>query len=192
MRKIILAICCTSIAYTVYLQFKISSLESLISNSYKQPQPKNNNTITEILYERSYPTQNNKINEDIKIPNKDETTFVEESPNTNMPLSKNELRSTKSFEEESVDESWAYDFSDKIFNFIHNHNEISNFNVKQIDCRQTMCKVELYINNNDSIIVAQNIIRAFKQEKEWNELPIYFDSEVVDGVIRFEFSRYNH
>lgn len=92
----------------------------------------------------------------------------------------------KSYEEQSIDEEWAYEFSDKIFYFFSEHPELTHLDVKEIECRETTCKVNIVIYDNDSILTSQKVARALKEDKTLGEYQFYFDSEPMDGVIRIE------
>ncbi|NKC21384.1 hypothetical protein CWC29_021635 [Pseudoalteromonas sp. S4498] len=96
----------------------------------------------------------------------------------------------KDFNEQSVDETWAYEFSDQIHYFFMENDILNKLRVTNIDCRETACRVDIYINEDEPIETATAIGKIFGSDERWQAHPFYFNSTPEDGVIQVEINRY--
>ena len=96
----------------------------------------------------------------------------------------------KGFNEQSVDETWAFEFSDQIHYFFMENEILNKLRVTNIDCRETACRVDIYINKDEPIETAAAVGEIFGSDERWQDHPFYFNSTPEDGVIRVEINRY--
>ncbi|MGB0938435.1 MAG: hypothetical protein ACPGTQ_13310 [Colwellia sp.] len=189
MKNLVLISIMIMLSYIIYLSIEVENLKSnnqILVNKLNASVKKNTPTIfTETLSIPKLITDESEepiVAEEI-IENRDEMI----ADNVQIKSVDEHLSNKKKpYEEQSIDEEWAYEFSDKIFYFFSEHPELTYLDVKEIECRETTCKVNIAIYDNDSILTSQKVARALKEDKTFGEYQFYFDSEPIDGVIRIE------
>jgi len=90
------------------------------------------------------------------------------------------------FEQQPVDEAWAFEFSDEIFVLFANHPELTDIYVKNTQCREYTCRIELFTDDSDAIETAQRIGSILKADENWQNNDFYFHNDVESGVISIE------
>lgn len=188
MKKIIIILSLACL-YIAYLHIKIADLEAnnlKLENQLAAPL----NSASAALISEQTPPSPIKSQPRLAFKSSDNASNVNE-PRTDMTQQVELFTNTKqSFTEQDVDEQWSLDFSDNLFFFLSYHKELSHLDVKQIDCRETMCKIDIFANESDPIEAAREIAQKLKDDEKFKEHPFYFDSSPDEGVIRIEINRY--
>lgn len=93
------------------------------------------------------------------------------------------------FKDQEVDYEWAPEFTDKLYDFFSTNEELIKLNIKEIECRESLCHLQLYVKEVDSIEQAQIIGKAMKSG-DWKEHSFYFSSHPEPGVMKIEIGRF--
>lgn len=189
MKKIIIILSLACL-YIVYLHIKIAELEANNLKLENQLAASLNSASTALASEQTTSPLPTKSQPRLAFKPSDNTSSVNK-PSKDMTQQNELFTNTKqSFTEQDIDEQWSIDFSDNLFFFLSYHKELSHLDVKQIDCRETMCKVDIFANESDPIDTAREIAQKLKDDEKFKEHPFYFDSSSDEGVIRIEINRY--
>ena len=188
MKKVMLVISLMCI-YIIYLHVKISNLTthnlqlekqltSSLTNSAILPtqEPSNLQTLTNSDTQITLQGTDNVVTKIEKEIDDEETESV--------------TSSEINFTDQNIDEQWSIDFSDNLFFFLTYHKALTHLDVKQIDCRETMCKVDIFTNENEAIQAARDVANELKKDAKFKDHPFYFDSNPSEGVIRIEINRH--
>ncbi len=98
------------------------------------------------------------------------------------------------FEKESVNESWAYQTQDAITNTIYAHGDTSLYEIKELVCKSTVCKMELKPFSNSKgveMMVSINASMAFNENEHLREFKrnFHFDTYKASGVLEVYISK---
>ncbi|TMN41088.1 hypothetical protein [Pseudoalteromonas sp. S2755] len=179
-------------AYSIYLNTIISDLEFERDNLEERIAALSSNIkasdnvkphLEEVAISR--PKPNGKFADENSTNQYTEIKTPKESDERTITPSKD-----KGFNEQSVDETWAFEFSDQIHYFFMENEILNKLRVTNIDCRETACRVDIYINKDEPIETATAIGKIFGSDEHWQAHPFYFNSTPEDGVIRVEINRY--
>lgn len=189
MKKIIIILSLACL-YIAYLHIKIADLEANNLKLENQLAASLNSVSAALASEQTTTPMPTKTQPRLAFkPSDNDSNFNE--PSSDMIQQVELFTNTKqSFTEQDIDEQWSLDFSDNLFFFLSYHKELSHLDVKQIDCRETMCKVDIFANESDPIDAAREIAQKLKDDEKFKEHPFYFDSSPHEGVIRIEINRY--
>lgn len=94
------------------------------------------------------------------------------------------------FEEEEIDQSWAYEYETLIRSWLAKENE-HNFDLHNVTCKSSRCKVALYATEDNAIYLAAMFTDAIsKQDWRDNNANVTFSPTVIDGTIEIDVGRY--
>lgn len=176
--------------YVVYLHIKIADLEANNLQLKNQLAKSLKSTSTALESKQTTAPLPTKSQPRFAFKQTDNTSNVNK---TSQEVNEQDrlLSHTKlNFTEQDIDEQWSIDFSDNLFFFLSYHKALSHLDVKQIDCRETMCKVDVFANESDPIEAAREIAQQLKNDEKLKDHPFYFDAHSDEGVIRIEINRY--
>ncbi|MDE3271863.1 hypothetical protein [Pseudoalteromonas sp. G4] len=189
MKKIIIILSLACL-YIAYLHIKIAELEANNLKLENQLAAFLNSASAALESKQTTTPLPTKTQQRLAFKPSDNASSVKE-PRADMIQQVDLFTNTKqSFTEKDIDEQWSLDFSDNLFFFLSYHKELSHLDVKHIDCRETMCKVDIFANESDPIDAARDIAQKLKDDEKFKEHPFYFDSSPDEGVIRIEINRY--
>lgn len=112
--------------------------------------------------------------------------WVEGDSDSQNHANKEDINQILPFEQQPVDETWAFEFSDEVFVFFANHPELTDIYVKNTQCREYTCRIELFTDDSDAIETAQRIGSILKADENWQNNDFYFHNDVESGVISIE------
>ncbi|AIY66745.1 hypothetical protein [Pseudoalteromonas piratica] len=189
MKKIIIILSLVCL-YVVYLHIKIADLEANNLQLENQLAESLKSASTAVERKQITPHLPTKSQPRLAFKQTDNTSNINETSTDVIEQGKLFSHTKQSFTEQDIDEQWSIDFSDNLFFFLSYHKALSHLDVKQIDCRETMCKVDVFANESDPIEAAREIAQQLKNDKKFKDHPFYFDSNSDEGVIRIEINRY--
>ncbi|WP_440054071.1 hypothetical protein ACSLBF_14520 [Pseudoalteromonas sp. T1lg65] len=198
MKKTLLLISILSSLTSIYLFLRISEIKNENSNLFNQLE-----SLRKKLELNSGPILETKLEKSIEcnVPTQGVSKILSTNMSTNAFNKPNEnsryndesyineaVKNQASIDNKLNDEQWAFEFSDKVYNYFSTHPELVNFHIQNINCDSTKCDIDLFIYDNEPIETAQAIGKAL-QEKEWKEHPFYLGSVKEDGSITIEINR---
>ena len=93
------------------------------------------------------------------------------------------------FNEQEVEYPWADEFSEELYNHFAIDNNLVKYNVKEIECRSSLCLIEVYIGDNDPMGYAtdlgKDLTSGFLKGHSF-----YFYSYDDFGTVTVEVGRY--
>jgi len=104
---------------------------------------------------------------------------------TNIVQAKNHLP----FKDQEVDYNWAPEFTDKLYDVFSSDEELTKLIVKEIECRATLCYLQFYVENADSIKQAQ-IVGKVLTSGDWQEHSFYLLGHPEPGVMTIQIGRF--
>ena len=95
----------------------------------------------------------------------------------------------KNFNEEALDENWAYTFESNIHELVA-QDEQNNFNIQELVCKTTVCEIKLTANENNSFMLGTLFSKKLGEQK-WREKggSVIFNHEIKDGAMSILIGR---
>ena len=94
------------------------------------------------------------------------------------------------FKDQVVDYDWATDFTYEMYDLIASHEELTEHNIKDIECRATLCHLQFYVDDEDQAVSQAIIAGKVLTTGDWQGHSFYFIITADPQVMMIEIGRF--
>ena len=134
----------------------------------------------------------NELKVSINAALEDEQFIPEEETYTDNLDDSNSIEAKKHlpFKDQVVDHDWAIDITYKMYDLFASHEELTEHNIKDIECRATLCHLQFYIVDEDDAISQAQVAGKILTTGNWQGHSVYLLMSPDPQVLMIELGRF--